>query len=300
MVLQESCLERRRSQLRALTELLASGPDPALVGQAVQAAQALPMLEYCADAQALTAAVPPPEDPALRARVEALQEQVDRQEALYEAGKYPAGLALGEALLKEAEALPYPPLQARVLYVLSELKEPGGAYEESKALAQRAILVAAQGKDSQLVARAWSQVLLILGSRQGRYEEALKLSLALETAVALSDDPLTRADADNTLGNALHYLDRFEEARQHHERALKIREKLLGSEHPAHHPVPLQPGPCAAGTGTLRGGEAGERACPGVAREGARTGTSLQRVHPYQPGPCTVRAGPLRGGPEGL
>jgi len=231
-VLQESCLERRRSRLRALTELLASGPDAGLVGQAVQAVQALPMLEYCADAQALTAAVPPPEEPGLRARVDALQEQADRLEALYEAGKYPAGVAMGEALLKEAEAVPFAPLQARVLYLLSELKEPGGDYEGAKELAQRAILVAARGKDSQLVARAWSQVLFILGSRQGRYEEALHLSLALETAVALADDPLIRADADNTLGNALHYLDRYEEARQRHERALALREKLLGPENP--------------------------------------------------------------------
>ncbi|HYI00212.1 tetratricopeptide repeat protein, partial [Hyalangium sp.] len=200
--------------------------------QAVQAAQALPLLEYCADTQALTAAVPPPEDPGLRARVEALQEQADRLESLYEAGRYPEGLATGEALLKEVEAVPYAPLQAHVLYVLSELKEPVGDYEGAKALAQRAIVVAAQGKDLQLVSKAWSQLFFVMGTRQGRYEEVLHQSLALEAAVELADDPLARADADNTLGNVLHSLDRYEEAQQRHARALALREKILGPEHP--------------------------------------------------------------------
>ncbi len=231
-VLQESCLERRRSRLRALTELLAGGPDKELVGQAMQAAQALPVLEYCMDAQALTAAVPPPEEPELRVRVEALQEQVDRLESLYEAGKYPEGLAVGETLLKQVEPVPYAPLHGRLLYVLSELREPGGDYEGAKELAQRAIVAGAQGKDSQLVAKAWSQLLFILGSRQARYEEAMHLSLALEAAVALADDPLIQADADNTLGNALTMMDRYEEARQRHARALALREKILGPEHP--------------------------------------------------------------------
>jgi serine/threonine-protein kinase len=231
-VLQESCLERRRGRLRALTELLAGGPDKELVGQAVQAAQALPMLEYCMDAEALTAAVPPPEDPELRARVEALEEQVDRLESLYEAGKYPEGLAAGEALLKQVEPVPYPPLHGHLLYVLSELREPGGDYEGAKELARRAIVAAAEGKDARLVAKAWSQLIFILGSRQARHEETMQLSLALESAVALAGDPLIQADADNTLGNALTMQDRYEEARQRHARALAVREEILGLEHP--------------------------------------------------------------------
>ncbi|WP_317987852.1 serine/threonine-protein kinase [Hyalangium gracile] len=230
--LQEGCLERRRSRLRALTELLASDPDAGLVDQAVQAVQALPALEYCADAQALTATVPPPEEPAVRARVEALQEEADRLEALYEAGKYPEGLERGEALLKQAESVPYAPLHARILYVMSELREPGGDYEGAKALARRAIVAAAKGKDAQLVAKAWSQLLFVLASRQSRGQEALDLALALEAAVELADDALVRADADNTLGNALLTLERYEEARQRHSRALAVREKVLGLEHP--------------------------------------------------------------------
>ncbi len=232
VALRESCLERRRSRLRALTELLASGPDRELVDQAVQAAQSLPPLDYCADTEALTAAVPPPEDPMVRARVEVLEQQADRLEALYEAGKYPQGLALGEQLLRQVEAVPHAPLHARVLFVMAMLREPTGDYEESKALAQRAIVAAAQGKDTRLGARAWSQLLFVLASRQGRGDEALRLSLALEAAVELADDPVVRADADNTLGIMFTVLERYEEARRRHARALALRERMLGAEHP--------------------------------------------------------------------
>src|SRR6185312_13905836 len=87
VVRREYCLERRRSQLRALTELLARGPDKELLPRAVQVAQSLPPLEYCADTKALTAAMPPPEDPALRVKADALQQQLDGLETLLDTGK---------------------------------------------------------------------------------------------------------------------------------------------------------------------------------------------------------------------
>jgi serine/threonine-protein kinase len=106
-VLREYCLERRRSQLRELTALLAQGADPGLLSKAVQASQSLPPLADCAEAKALTEAVPPPEDPTLRAQVKALDQQADKLYVLLVAGKYKEGLALGGQLLGQAEPLGY-------------------------------------------------------------------------------------------------------------------------------------------------------------------------------------------------
>jgi eukaryotic-like serine/threonine-protein kinase len=66
------CLDRRRAEVRALAGLLAT-PDAALVAAAPGAALGLTPLASCADAGALTAPVPPPEDPAAGARVIAVQ-----------------------------------------------------------------------------------------------------------------------------------------------------------------------------------------------------------------------------------
>src|SRR6185436_6392234 len=85
------CLDRRRAQLGAMTALLAAADHDA-IAHAIDAAFALPELRACADTVALSAAVPPPDDPALRARIEQIDRRVDRARALQLAGKLPASL----------------------------------------------------------------------------------------------------------------------------------------------------------------------------------------------------------------
>ncbi|MBN1208927.1 MAG: tetratricopeptide repeat protein [Myxococcaceae bacterium] len=230
-VLQESCLERRRSQLRALTELLSRTPDPALVGRAVQAVQALPPLEYCADARALTAAVPPPEDPAVRAKVEAVQEQVDRLEALFDAGQYKEGLARADTLLPQVEQAGHAPLLARTLFVAARLREATGDYPGAEARMRQALASAAQGRDMALLARAWSTLIMLVGYRQGRHEEALLLRPAVEHFAEVAGDDRIRAIALSGFGSVLMELGRYEEARQAYARVLALREKVVGPEH---------------------------------------------------------------------
>ncbi|HLL03443.1 MAG TPA: serine/threonine-protein kinase [Myxococcaceae bacterium] len=231
-VLQEYCLERRRSQVRALTELLSQGPDKELVPKAVQAVQALAPLEYCTEARALLAAVPPPEEPTVRARAEALQEQVDRLEALYAAGKFKEGLSLADPLLKETAQVGHAPLHARTLFEAARLREGSGDYSGSEALSRQAIALAAQGKDDVLEARAWSQLVTVVGTRLARHQEALALELSLEAAVSRADDDVVRSSWLNTWGSLLLHAGKPEQAQLHYERALALRMKILGPMHP--------------------------------------------------------------------
>jgi serine/threonine-protein kinase len=231
-VRREYCLERRRSQLRALTELLSREPDKELVSKAVQMVHALSPVEYCADAQALMAAVPPPEAPEVRAQVEALQQQVDRLETLLVAGKYTEGLKLGEELLTQVESVGHSPMQAQVLYLMADLQEGAGDYKSAEERMRQALVLAARGKDLQLLARAWSHLAMVVGDRQGRIQEAEHLEPAGEVAVELAQDDRTRADWLNSLGNVLSVAGKYEEARERYEEALVLREKVLGPEHP--------------------------------------------------------------------
>lgn len=227
----EACLERRRSQLHALTELLGRGPDPELTDKAVQAVQALPRLEYCADAPALLAAVPPPEDPQVRARVAELQAQVEPLAVLLSAGKYQEGLALSEQLLPWVEPLGHAPLHARALLLRAQLQEGAGDYKGSEATAWQAIQAAARGGDTVLAAQAWTLRLLLVGTRQARPKEAELLEPMVETVVELANDESTRAGAHQARGHLLESVGQFAEAKDHYERALAIREKLLGTSH---------------------------------------------------------------------
>ncbi|QRN98503.1 tetratricopeptide repeat protein [Archangium violaceum] len=230
-VLREYCLERRRGQLRGFTELLGRGPDRELVDKAVQAALALPSLDSCADVKALTMAVPPPEDAVVRARAQVLQEQVDLLETLGNAARYKEGLALGEELLRQVESVGHAPLHAHTLFQVAALQKGAGDYKGAEARMRQSIAMAARGKDFELLAKAWSQLLFIVGYHQGRHQEALELELVVEAAVDVADDALTRVSSLLAHGHVLMQMGRSEEARARFERALALGEKTLGPEH---------------------------------------------------------------------
>lgn len=230
--LRDACLERRRGQLQALTSLLTDKPDPQVLDKAVPAAAGLYPLAFCADTEALTARVRPPEDPALRARVAALQPQVDRLEALYVARKHKDGLSLGEPLLGEAAAMPYAPLRAQIQYWMGRLREGAGDYEGAKALLRAAAVSAAEGRDDELGANAWAWLLLVVGERQQRFEEAAVIRALGPTAVARAQDARTQATWLGAEGALLSQMGKYAEANDLFERALALKEKALGPDHP--------------------------------------------------------------------
>jgi serine/threonine-protein kinase len=228
--LREYCLERRRGQLGALTELLVTEPDPGLVDRAVQAVQSLPPLSDCADARLLTAEVPPPEDPQVRARVEAFQRQEDRLEALHRAGRYQEGLAFAEALRHEVRSLGYPPLQGQFLFWQAMHLDGAGDYRGAEAVLREVLPLAARGRDAMLESRAWSFLVTEVGARQARYAEALWMELPLMAAAERLGDDQHLALALETLGNVRWMTGEHARSREHLERALALMEKAPDPE----------------------------------------------------------------------
>jgi serine/threonine-protein kinase len=232
MQLRESCLERRRVRLRATTELLAAGADRALLDRAVEAVRGLPLVEDCADVRALTAAVPPPEDPVTRAKVDALQEPVDRVDAMLGAGQYQQGMVQGEALLAEAKAVGHAPLDAQVLFLVARLRDGGGDSKGAEALTREALTMAARAREPVLMSRTVSFLAYVLSKRSARHQEALHLEPAVDALAEATGDDAVRAIAHSALGGVLMELGRYDEAKSRHEKALALRLNALGPEHP--------------------------------------------------------------------
>ncbi|HEX8698154.1 MAG TPA: serine/threonine-protein kinase [Myxococcaceae bacterium] len=230
--LRESCLERRLSRLRATTELLSQGADQALLEKATQAVYSLPPLEDCTNDEALTAAVPPPEDPAVRAKVEALLPQVDTIETLIAAGKYKEGLSAAEALLPQVAPVGHAPLYAQVLLLTARLKDAAGDYKGGEEGARQALVEASRGRDPLQVSRALNLLSYSLGHRQQRHEEVTPLVPVVRALAESTGDALTQATAYNNLGRILIDQGKYPEARESHSRALALREQALGPEHP--------------------------------------------------------------------
>ncbi len=231
VAMRDACLDRRLGQIRALTATLAEKADGAVVNKSVQAAAGLPTLGACADVEALTARVRPPEDPETRARVTAIEPRVDHLEALHWAGKFQEGLRDGEGLLTEVEKVDYAPLRARVELFVGKLRKGAGDYEGAKALLRAAAVSAALGRDEELSARAWAE-LLNLVTIQRRLEEASVIRALAPTAVGRTADVETQARWANVEGVILWRMGNLAEARVALERSVSLRTKALGPDHP--------------------------------------------------------------------
>jgi serine/threonine-protein kinase len=231
-LLRDECLERRLGQVRALTGLLGEKPDGDVLDKSVQAAAGLTPVASCADIGALTARVRPPEDPSLKARVAALEPRVDRLEALFVAGKFQEGLRDGEPLLADAAGVAYAPLRARVEFWVGLLHKATGDHEGAKALLREAASSAARGRDEDLSARAWTDLLVVVVENQRRLEEGAIVRALGRTALERTADPVAQARWANAEGLLLWRMGKHAEARTALERSIGLFTKAVGPDHP--------------------------------------------------------------------
>nr|WP_276604726.1 serine/threonine-protein kinase [Nannocystis sp. RBIL2] len=191
-----ACLSRRRAYLSALVDVFIAA-DRSVIENAVQAAAALPSLSSCADADALLAAVAPPDDPHAAAQVETRRSQLARAAALENTGQFTEGLQLAREVGAAAQELRYPPLTAEAALregsLLMEMARDADA-EAALSRAMREGLV--HGLDA-IAAEAVAKRIFVVGERQGRREVALD-------AEALAEALSERAGDDGRIGGLVH------------------------------------------------------------------------------------------------
>jgi serine/threonine-protein kinase len=226
------CLDRRREEMKALTELLAKGPDGDVLDNSVQASLALTGLGGCADASALAAAIPPPPDAEARARIDALRARAGEAKALDDAGKYQDGLALASPLAGDARATRYAPIEAEALAMLGRLQRDMQDAKAAEGTLREAALAAARAKDDARLAEVWTELIYVVGVQQARFADALALRPVAETAVARAGGgPSDGARLLSTLGAVLNGQGSYAEAVACDQQALATFEKILGPEH---------------------------------------------------------------------
>jgi tetratricopeptide (TPR) repeat protein/predicted Ser/Thr protein kinase len=235
--LRMGCLERRLGGLDGLARELARAPDVRLLDRAVQAVAELDDLGRCADAAALTAAVPPPDDPAVRARVAAFRPRLDRAATLARAGIAKDALPVALTLVAEARTIPFAPTLAEALHHAERLEVHAGAKELAEVTLREALQVAARVRDDALVVALWSDLLGLVGSQTPRLAEALAMVPAAEIAVARAgDQPRERGRVLASVGRLYLASGRFADAEDAFRRSVPLFEgpprdelALLGS-----------------------------------------------------------------------
>lgn len=216
--LRMACLDRRRFELDAVLALY-EAPDRAFVLRAADGVGALQPLSRCADAEALTVAIAPPDSAQDRKTVEEAQRWLAEAEALEVAGQHAAAERRARAALAEGERIGYRPLVAEATYVLSETLDNDPA--EAERVVRQAIELGAEVRDDRLLREGLRRLMFEVGMASGRFDEAAGIATTAEAVWRRSGlDPDASAALQADLGTLAAARGDPAAARRHFERSL--------------------------------------------------------------------------------
>ncbi len=269
MAARMECLAGRK---RALLSLTGEFQDPSVeaVEGALQAARSLPKVAPCSDTAYVTAAVPPPAEAAIEASVEAIRTRIARARSASALGDIEGALSTMRETRADAQRVDYEPLHLEAALALGQLEEDAGNFEPAEVQLRDAFFGAIKAGSNEIAAEAATTLIIVVGDRLGRFDEAKEWIRHAEAALgASSGDPtefwiaqggfhhrtgnpeaaealytkaLERAEASGSPHQLATIYDdigvlqsdrgNFAEARTLHERAFAIRERDLGPDHP--------------------------------------------------------------------
>ncbi|MCX4241169.1 serine/threonine-protein kinase [Paraliomyxa miuraensis] len=215
-----ACLERRRQELDALTEVLATA-RPEVVQHAVAAVSELVPAEGCTTVAEGGALVP--EDPELVQQVLAFQSSMAGVEAELAAGSYAQALVEAERLAERAQALGHEPTLADALFVLGTLQGRVGRHDQGVATLESAAHLASSVGHDRLSARVAIELVYLLGQQLKRYEDALEWVRHAEAATQrIGDPPEMLGRLLGARGNVQEGLGHYPEAEQDYQQSLEL------------------------------------------------------------------------------
>jgi eukaryotic-like serine/threonine-protein kinase len=225
------CLDERRMELAALVEELSRG-TPEGVEKAVHAAAGLERIESCRERDLLVRRPTPPAE--RREEVRAVRVDLSRAAALHRIGAYESGLEVARNALERAEVLGWPPLTAAARFMVGDLLGVAGAYAEAEEALEEAYFEAAKAGAVEAATVAAERLVEVVGTRLGRHAEGRRWSRLAEVCLASLHDVAGLREASH-LGRlaAIQKAEgSYTDAMALYERALAIREKALGFNHP--------------------------------------------------------------------
>jgi serine/threonine protein kinase/tetratricopeptide (TPR) repeat protein len=224
------CLQDRKAHLAEAVAVLGETAQSPASG--VTVARGLPPIAHCADIEALTAQVPPPDDPRVARRVDALRERMRRSEALEHAGRYAEGRTIIEEVLDEAEPLGYQPLLAEALLAYGRLILNTDVRVAAIQPLHRAATIGLASGMEAIAVEAFAQRIYAqwtdddASAAHGGEMLELLVSVAESVAQRPPDDAFGHALLLSNTGAAYIALEQPERARTYLERALAVKERV--------------------------------------------------------------------------
>jgi tetratricopeptide (TPR) repeat protein len=274
MSLRMACLESRRQELAALTEVF-SEANATVVEKAISAASALHPLRGCADVEALLAEVKPPEDATTRRAVEAARAQLARVKAHTDAGKYKEALELATAMAQKTATLGYGPVHAEALFMRAWTQIISGESQGVTPLLTEALWLAHASRHDTIAAAATVRLMGYYSYRGPKEEEDRWESFARASLDRLGENGELRAIYHNNRGISFYQQGNFAEAYEAFDKAFALAEQHLG---PANATTLRYATNSLAALGNLDRIEDSKRALEALVRMGE---TNLGPNHPF-------------------
>jgi tetratricopeptide (TPR) repeat protein/predicted Ser/Thr protein kinase len=226
------CLDQRLREVDALAGLF-SRADAGVVARSVAMTRSLTQLDTCADVASLTARVPPPRDPAVRAQVDRVRSAVAEVDTWIAAGRQTEAEAKAEAAVAAARKVGYRPTEAEALYLQGYLQDLLGEPEKAQATTFDALVAAEASGHLEVAARAASELGWIASNSAGQPDEGERWArLSEAVAGALPTNDALHAEVLRRKATVFSAQGRFAEAVQTDSRALALAERAYGPEHP--------------------------------------------------------------------
>ena len=171
--LRMSCLNERLNGMTALAHVFETANGD-VVENAAAATDSLGSLARCADVPLLRAVIRPPDDPAMRARVDQLRQRLADLRAQFHGGRWKDALKEAPSVMAAVRAVQYRPLEAEALALLGQIytsaKDPRAA---EKTLTE-AYESADASRHDEVRAEAATTLVFVTGTQQGRFDDAMK------------------------------------------------------------------------------------------------------------------------------
>ncbi|MBL8948677.1 MAG: tetratricopeptide repeat protein, partial [Myxococcales bacterium] len=221
------CLHDRRERLDALVGELET-VDAEMVTRALSATLSLPAIEVCDDPEdsEFVARAREFEDAEHADRLAAAERALALATARTAAGRYPLGIVATTVALAELGDDDVPWLRGEILVVRAQLQHRVGESVTAEQTVRDALRVAVPAGQHDVAARAWFELLYIVGAELARPSEALAMQLSAELELAaVGENPAMRRKLEGVLAS-VHLADaQFERALEHHEIAVALAER---------------------------------------------------------------------------
>ncbi|MDI1446270.1 serine/threonine-protein kinase [Polyangium sp. 6x1] len=167
------CLERRLSDLGALTQALAQA-DVAVVDGSARAVSELAPISDCENLESLSSMDPRPQDTAAQEEITRITGDLSRARAELAVGRYADGLTRIDPLVARAAETRYGPLEAEALYLRARLRDLLGKDREAEVDYHAAAHAAISSHHDEIVASAWVDLFGIQSFDVRRADEAAR------------------------------------------------------------------------------------------------------------------------------